>query len=98
MESVSNIYCSVYCFRLSLGGAFMNDRGCCMRTCCFNIVLAIVGALFAFGLGLLLGTVFAANLTDFVASIAVFVAVMAVLFVVLYILKICRRNRDDSCF
>lgn len=76
----------------------MNDRGCCLRACCFNIVLAIVGALFTLGIGLLIGTANATALSDYVSSIAVFAAVMLVMFAVLYILKICRRDREDRCF
>ncbi len=76
----------------------MNDRRCCIRTCCFNIVLAIVGALFTFGLGLLLGTIFAATLTAYIASIVVFLVVMLIMFIVLLILRACRRDEEDRCF
>ena len=76
----------------------MNDRRCCIRTCCFNIVLAIVGALFTFGLGLLLGALFGPTLIDFVASIVVFLVVMLIMFIVLLILRACRRDEEDRCF
>lgn len=75
----------------------MNEGRCCIKLCCFNIVLAIVAALFTFGLGLVLGTAFATTLIEYIASIIVFVVVMFVIFLILYILRMCRRDRDD-CF
>lgn len=50
----------------------MYDEGCCIKTCCFDIVIGIVAALFTFALGLVLGVAFFETLIEFVASIVVY--------------------------
>lgn len=76
----------------------MYDERCCIKVCCFNIVIAIIAALATLALGLVLGVFFFETLTAFVASIIVFLAVMVVLLVVLLILRRCRTGRNDGCF
>ena len=75
----------------------MYDERCCIKTCCFDIVIGIVAALFTFALGLVLGVFYAATLTEFIASIVVFLVVMAVMLVVLLILRRCRRGKGEGC-
>lgn len=74
-------------------------ESCCIKACCLDIAIAIVAALFAFGLGLLLGALFAVVLFFALPALIVFVAVMFIIGLILVLLRRCRRDRDDcGCF
>lgn len=82
-----------------------NTRDCatrCQRDCgnsgrCYTIVLAIIGVLLAFVVGLIIGAaLFAIVLLALPAVIAIAV-LLAVLFVVFLILRICNSNRSCGC-
>lgn len=76
---------------------FCNEsRDCCCRgkISCTAVVAAILGALFTFVIGIIVGAFFAQTFLANIAAIAVLAAVLFVLILIGAILYFCRRPCD----
>lgn len=76
----------------------MYDERCCIKTCCFDIVITIVAAVITMALGIIIGAYFAETLITVIPALALFAISMFILLVVLLILRRCRRERGEGCF
>ena len=67
--------------------------GCCTcrSNCCLWIVSAIIGALFLFTLGLILGTVFAETFFPALSALIVLAVALFVMAIAFAIVAICKR-------
>ena len=66
----------------------------CKRISCLGIIAIILGVLFTFTLGLLIGAAIAATILGALAAIIVLAIVLGILLILTIILLACRNNRN----
>ena len=76
----------------------MHDDSCCIKTCCFDIVIAIVAAVITLAVGIIVGTLLSETFLPVVPALILFAVSMFIVFIVLLVLRRCRRGRDEGCF
>lgn len=76
----------------------MYDDRCCIKTCCFDIVIAIVAAVITLAVGIIVGTLLSETFASVVPALILFALAMFIVFIVLLVLRHCRRGRDEGCF
>lgn len=76
----------------------MYDERCCIKTCCFDIVITIVAAILTLAVGIIAGVMIGETLIPAIPALVLFAVSMLVLLVVLLILRRCRKGREDGCF
>lgn len=73
-----------------------NYNGCycqCRQRRCYNIVLAIIGAILALAIGIIIGAVFAEAIITALAAVIAVAAILVLLFVLFLVLRICNTDR-----
>ena len=68
------------------------ERPCCRIRCCLWLIAAIVGALFLFTVGLLVGAAIAETVMAAMAAIIVLAVVLFIMTVVILIYSLCKRR------
>ena len=76
----------------------MYEEKCCIKTCCFDIVIAIVAAVITLAVGIIVGTLLSKTFVSIVPALILFAVSMLIVFIVLLVLRRCRRGRDEGCF
>ena len=76
----------------------MYEDRCCIKTCCFDIVIAIVAAVITLAVGIIVGTLLSETFASIVPALILFAVSMFIVFIVLLVLRRCRRSRDEGCF
>ncbi|MBR5517866.1 MAG: hypothetical protein IKV86_02445 [Clostridia bacterium] len=76
----------------------MYEEKCCIKTCCFDIVIAIVAAVITLAVGIIVGTLLSETFVSIVPALILFAVSMLIVFIVLLVLRRCRRGRDEGCF
>ena len=76
----------------------MYEDRCCIKTCCFDIVIAIVAAVITLAVGIIVGTLLSETFLPVVPALILFAVSMFIVFIVLLVLRRCRKGRDEGCF
>lgn len=69
------------------------DYACCNSNRCLKVILAVLGALFTFVAGVLLGAAIAEQILSALAAVIVLAVVLLVLFGITAFYLLCRRCR-----